>query len=279
MVLGELADMDLVVAEVEGVSGATMTSLAVAEGLVRAADEHREATALAAGSSRASLSLKRHDFGAAVTILAGLVIGLTRLRSKKTARLALRLVLIAYLGLTTGTLLSQAMVVGWAQNGIPWRSAPGLVLLSAAAFLVPLVSRRNIYCSHLCPHGAAQQLLRRRLPWRLRLGRRTARLLTLLPALLLAWCVAVPLLALPFSLIDIEPFDAWVFRVAGWATIAIAIVGLSASLFVPMAYCRYGCPTGALLNFVRRRPRSERWTPRDWLAVGLAVLAAGVLVI
>ena len=59
------------------------------------------------------------------------------------------------------------------------------------------------------------------------------------------------MLSLPVSLVDIEPFDAWVFRVAGWATITVAIVGLVASLFVPMAYCRYGCPTGALLKFLQ----------------------------
>ena len=32
-------------------------------------------------------------------------------------------------------MISQAMLVGWAQHGVPWSSAPALVLLAAAAFL------------------------------------------------------------------------------------------------------------------------------------------------
>ena len=84
--------------------------------------------------------------------------------------------------------------------------------------------------------------------------------------------------ALPFSLVDIEPFDAWVFYVAGWATITIAVIGLVASLFVPMAYCRYGCPTGAVLGYLRFHSRSDRWTRRDWVALGLVLFAAVLLI-
>ena len=81
-----------------------------------------------------------------------------------------------------------------------------------------------------------------------------------------------------FSLVDVEPFDAWVFQVAGWATISIAVVGLVASLFIPMAYCRYGCPTGALLNFLRLNANSDRWTRGDWIATGTLFICAGVYV-
>lgn len=81
-----------------------------------------------------------------------------------------------------------------------------------------------------------------------------------------------------FSLVDIEPFDAYVFRIAGWATLIIAIVGLVASLFVPMAYCRYGCPTGALLEFVRYNAKADRWNARDWVATLGLIIAFAVWV-
>jgi polyferredoxin len=99
----------------------------------------------------------------------------------------------------------------------------------------------------------------------------------MLPAGLLLWCLLVAMLNLPFSLVDIEPFDAWVFRVAAWSTIAIAVVGLSASLFVPMAYCRFGCPTGALLQHLRYNSRSHHWTRRDWFAVCCLCVALVIL--
>ncbi len=279
LLLGELAGLNLEEAGVEGVSGATMTSMAVAEGILAAAEQHRLQSAESAQPPEAKSAWPTRDIGTASVVIAGLAIGLTSLRGNGVVRVCFQLVLIGYLGRINGDMVSQAMIIGWAQNGVPWQNASGLVLLTIAAFAVPLTSRRNVYCTHLCPHGAAQQLLRNRLPKQLRLSDRFTRMLKLLPALILVWCLVVAMMALPFSLVDIEPFDAWVFEVAGWATISIAIVGLIASLFVPMAYCRYGCPTGALLEFLRFNARSDRWSRRDWVATGLVALAGGLWMI
>ena len=279
LMLKELAELDPEASEVEGVSGATMTSLAVAEGLIAAARKHREALAAVERRRADAWSWKWRDLGTAVVIALGLAIGLTRLRSIKRVRVSYQLILIVYLGLINGDMISQAMLVGWARHGIPWRHAGGLILLTFTAFVVPLGSRRNIYCTHLCPHGAAQQLLKRRVPWQLRLPARWSSVLRIAPVLLLAWCVMVGVLGLSFSLVDIEPFDAWVFRVAGWATITIAILGLAASLFVPMAYCRFGCPTGAVLDFLRFNSGGDSWTMRDWVALGMVLLAGGLALV
>jgi hypothetical protein len=81
------------------------------------------------------------------------------------------------------------------------------------------------------------------------------------------------MLVLPLDLAGIEPFAAYVIRSAGWATIAVAMVGLAASFFVPQAYCRFGCPTGALLNFVRGRGVTDRFSRRDAAALGFVVMA------
>ncbi len=68
--------------------------------------------------------------------------------------------------------------------------------------------------------------------WRpaFRLPRWLARTLSLLPVGLLVWVVIVALRQLPFDLAAIEPFDAYVLRVAGGATVAIAAAGLAFSL-------------------------------------------------
>ena len=57
------------------------------------------------------------------------------------------------------------------------RCLEGLWLL--AAFLIPLTTKRNLYCSHLCPHGALQQLVKKRLPWQAEVPKRLARALRL----------------------------------------------------------------------------------------------------
>ena len=147
------------------------------------------------------------------------------------------------------------------------------MLLTGAAVLVPLVSRQNVYCHQLCPHGAVQQLLKNRLPWRVSLPRWLVWILSAIPAVLLVLVVLVPMASLSLSLVNLEPFDAYVFRIAGTAALAIFFGGLIASLFVPMAYCRFGCPTGALLGFLRFHGHSGRLSLRDAVAIGLLALA------
>jgi hypothetical protein len=79
------------------------------------------------------------------------------------------------------------------------------------------------------------------------------------------------MLNLPFNLAAIEPFDAYIIHTAGVTTIAIAIGGLIAAAFVPMAYCKYGCPTGALLSFMRSHGKADGFGRKE-IAAGLLVL-------
>ena len=91
----------------------------------------------------------------------------------------------------------------------------------------------------------------------------------LIPAMLLLWVLLVALLHLPVNLAALEPFDAFLWKAAGGSAIVIAVVGLGASSLIPMAYCRYGCPTGALLDFLRFNGRSDRFSKRDGFALAL----------
>jgi hypothetical protein len=268
----ELADLDLQATEVEGVSGATMTSMAMARGVVLAADQWRRSTAV----PPPRFSATSRDIGTVLVVLGGLVIAFSNLRGQKPVRLGFQILVVAYLGLLHGDMVSQALLVGWAQSGVAWRLAPGLLFLVLTAFAVPLATRKQPYCHHLCPHGAAQQLLRHVGPRPGHLPQWWAAALHLAPGGLLLWTLLVAILHWPFHLTAIEPFDAYVFRVAGWATIAIAVVGLAAALKVPMAYCRFGCPTGALLNFLRFNSHSDRLTAQDCLAAVFLLLALGL---
>jgi polyferredoxin len=154
------------------------------------------------------------------------------------------------------------------------------VLFTAAAFVVPLTTRRALYCQYLCPHGALQDWADKVVPRRYRpkirpevaAGLRWGPYLTLLMAL------GVTMLALPMDLAGIEPFDAYLVRSAGAATIVVAVVGLVAALFIPMAYCKFGCPTGALLEFVRSHGAADRFGRRDIAALVLVTWTAGFYV-
>ena len=268
MLLDELSRFDPDAAGIEGVSGATMTSMAVARGLPQAA------RAALGDRPRPRMVVSARDLGTAAVLLVALLICFSPLRANRRLRAAFQVLLVVYLGLLNGDMLSQAMLVGWAQSGAaPWRLAPGLALLSAAALLVPVFSRRQLYCRHICPFGAAQQLLRRWRPWRVPLAGWRRRGLAAIPFSLLLLVVATAMVPLPVNLAGIEPFDAFVFWIAGSATLGVAIAGLAAAAVVPMAYCRFGCPTGAMLNYLRFRGANDRLSRRDALAAALLGLA------
>jgi len=279
--LDELAKLDLFEEQVEGVSGATMTSLGVADSLVATAQaiqfEKQNEAEISSPPSPIWTPATR-DYGTLLVLVSGLIMAFTNLRGIKSVRIGYQIALILYLGFLNGDMVSQAFLAGAAQHGLPWKSAFGLSMLSVAALIVPLTTRKQVYCHQLCPHGAIQQLIKGRMTKPKTLSRRVRQTLSLIPAALLILVVVSTLLAWPMNLASLEPFDAYLFRVAGWATITIAIVGLIASCFVPMAYCRYGCPTGAMLGFLRKHARSDQWSRRDSFALGLLIMAMGVWV-
>ncbi|WP_395717693.1 FMN-binding protein [Prosthecobacter sp.] len=273
MALEQIANIDFAKAGVEGVSGATQTSYGVAEGVrVRAQSLLKEKEAKRGWWTR--IRWRWQDTGHVTVILAALVMAFTRLRGIAWGRHAHHVLLVIYGGFIAGELLSQGLLAGWAAHGTPWRNASGLVLLTAVALLGPVFTSKQLYCHHICPHGALQQLLARRLRFQWSPSKQVERALTKMPFVLLAFVLSSVAFALPVDLNALEPFDAYVFRVAGWASIVIAVAGVIWSLVTPLAYCRYGCPTGALFKLLRFTGDADRFGMRDWLA---AACVAAVL--
>jgi NosR/NirI family transcriptional regulator, nitrous oxide reductase regulator len=255
----------------EGVSGATMSSMAIAESIVKAANELEESKLARAVTNQSWYDNFYRAIGTAVVIGLAIAICFSHWRGNRWVRTTYQLVVIGYLGFLQGEVLSVAMIVGWAQNGVPWRSATGLLLLTIAALILPIATKRNVYCSHLCPHGAVQQLLPRRWQWKSGPSPSVKRLLEAIRPVLLLWVLCVVAWRLPFGLVEIEPFDAYAWRAAALASIVIAIGGLILSLFIPMGYCRYGCVTGGLLNYLRRSPDSTRLQRADYFSAACLV--------
>lgn len=279
MTIEELAGVDPLATGIEGVSGATMTSQAVAEGIVRAAAASQASRAAAAKpllleQLRGWISrIEGPQWGAIVVMLLGVITAFTRTRGMWWGRLVMPVVVFAYLGFGAGALLSLGQFAGWVASGVP-PAAGVLTVLTAIAVAMPVTTKRNVYCSHLCAHGAAQQLLQRFAKPKRSLPQKLQPWLAKLPFAVLAVAILATVLPLPLALVDLEPFDAYLPQVAGVAACAIFGIGLVVSFFVPMAYCRYGCPTGALLDHLRLHRRSNRATWRDGVLLGCLIIAA-----
>ena len=272
MTMDAIAGIDFDKAGVEGVSGATQTSWGVAEGVrVRAQAFLKEKADTAAWWQR--IRWRWQDAGHLFVILSAFVMAFTRLRGIAWCRHAHHALLVIYGGFVSGEMLSQGLMTGWAAGGVPWRNAIGLVVLAAVALLGPVFTSKQLYCHHICPHGALQQLLAKRLRWQWSPSKRLDGLLSMLPFVLLLVVFVSVVWALGLDLNQVEPFDAYLFRVAGIASIGIALAGLLGSLVTPLAYCRFGCPTGALFKMLRFTGTGDRLGVRDWLAVAAIVTA------
>ena len=90
--------------------------------------------------------------------------------------------------------------------------------------------------------------------------------------------VVVTLLKLDWNLAAWEPFNAYIWYVAGTSSIVLAVVSIMVSSAVPMAYCRYACATGRLLEYLRRTARSDHFSPADGVLLALLVLMVIVAV-
>ncbi len=272
MTMEAIAGIDFDKAGVEGVSGATQTSWGVAEGVrVRAQAYLNEKANRAAWWQR--IRWRWQDAGHLAVILSAFVMAFTRMRGIAWCRHAHHVLLVVYGGFVSGEMLSQGLMAGWAAGGVPWRNAIGLVALAAVALLGPVFTSKQLYCHHICPHGALQQLLAKRLRWQWSPSKRLDGLLSALPFVLLLAVFVSVVWALGLDLNQVEPFDAYLFRVAGIASIVIALAGLVGSLVTPLAYCRFGCPTGALFKMLRFTGSSDRLGTRDWLALAALVTA------
>lgn len=272
MKLPEIATMDFDQAGVEGVSGATQTSWGVAEGVrVRAQSLLQEEETKKPWWTR--IRWRWQDAGHALVIAAAFAMAFTRLRGIAWCRHAHHALLVVYAGVISGEMLSQGLLTGWASNSAPWSSAVGLVALAAVALVGPVLTSKQLYCHHICPHGALQQLLARRLRWQWSPPKRVEAVLSLIPHALLALVFLIALRGWAVDLNALEPFDAYLFRIAGWASIALALGGLAWALVTPLAYCRFGCPTGALFKVIRFTGSGDHLGLRDAIAAGMLAAA------
>jgi NosR/NirI family transcriptional regulator, nitrous oxide reductase regulator len=283
--IASLAQMDLDAEEIDGVSGATMTSIAIAR-TIRGASRTIMDLALDAaenetpadGSSSVEpesatdasvrslrINASAGEWMTAILGIAALFWGRSQVRGRRLPRLIWQVTALVIIGLVSGNLLSVALLGGWTRGGVAWRLAPGLATLAAIAIFAPAIFKGNVYCDHLCPHGIVQQwvrpLKRRAIPAWLSAGLRVSAVV-----LILLTFVSV-VFPTGLNLAWFEPFDAYAAGVVVSVSVVLWGVSLVLARMEPMGYCRLACPTGKLLDYVRRDASRHRITTPD---IGLA---------
>ncbi len=236
------------VAQIDAVSGATFSSEAFAENIRRAV-RYASAVEVDGGFALPKISVKQ------IIALAVLLLGVV-LTFMKSRNRALRLVLMALnvvvLGFWCGSFLSLTSFVSWIGNGFNFSLALISVAMLMIAIIMPLLGRRGSYCTHHCPLGSAQELMGLIPMGRLKISPDVQRWLGKLRYYLLLSLLFMMWLGVGFEIMEYEAFSAFLLGSASPVVLTMAVCFLILSIFTPRPYCRFVCPTGALITTSQR---------------------------
>jgi len=160
---------------------------------------------------------------------------------------------VVVLGLWTGTFVSYTLFLrvfsgGVSLSAIGALAAPLLMLI--VALIYPLAGRSGHYCANICPFGSAQELAGKLSRRKLRITPRVLKLLSVLRNLLWGVLMALLLTGTYTAWVDYELFTAFLYSSASVWVMVLAALFLVLSVWVPRPYCRFVCPTGALVKSI-----------------------------
>ena len=252
--------------EVDAVSGATFSSRAIIANMQRGlayAKQHGQwgedgsvgaletSAPPIVGSSVGAHGTSIPPIVALIVVLLGAVVPL--FYNNRRLHLVQLAVNVVVLGLWTGTFVSYTLFLrifagGVSLSAIGALAAPLLMLI--VALIYPLAGRSGHYCANICPFGSAQELAGKLSRRKLRITPRVLKLLSVLRNLLWGVLMALLLTGTCTAWIDYELFTAFLYSSASVWVIVLAALFLVLSVWVPRPYCRFVCPTGALIKSV-----------------------------
>ena len=203
------------------------------------------------GGSAGALETSAPLIVALIVVLLGAVVPL--FYNNRRLHLVQLAVNVVVLGLWTGTFVSYTLFLrifagGVSLSAIGALAAPLLMLI--VALIYPLAGRSGHYCANICPFGSAQELAGKLSRRKLRITPRVLKLLSVLRNLLWGVLMALLLTGTCTAWIDYELFTAFLYSSASvWVTVLAALF-IVLSVWVPRPYCRFVCPTGALIKSV-----------------------------
>lgn len=245
--------------DVDAVSGATFSSKAIIRNVQRGLAYAKQHGLADGGKGAQKESVERTvatgwtlgSIVALIAVLLGAVVPL--FTNNRRLHLVQLVVNVVVLGLWTGTFVSYTLFLrlfagGVSLSTIGTLAAPLLMLI--VALLYPLAGRSGHYCAHVCPFGSAQELAGKLSRRKLRITPRMLRVLTALRNLLWGVLMALLLTGTCTAWVDYELFTAFIYSSASVWVIVLAMLFLVLSVWVPRPYCRFVCPTGALMKSV-----------------------------
>lgn len=227
---------------VDAVSGATYSSNSIIENVENTA---RNFTGLKAPSMWIKVFTIKN-----IACLLVLIIGilLTFFAKGKKIRIFRLCMNVVVLGFWCGQTLSLSSFVNSMSNGMSLSNNIVLITLLLIAIILPFFGKKRYYCNHVCPYGSAQELLNKIPVKNIKINTKIIHYLNYLRYAILGIILILMWTGVTFNIMNYEPFSAFIFQTASTSVLILAISFLLLSIVIPKPYCRFICPTGALLS-------------------------------
>ncbi len=236
------------VADIDVVSGASLTSGAVKKGIKLRLEKF----------SKQKVEENELDIMQLVSYLASALVIILALLSfffptkYKKYRNILLILSILILGFWQGDFISLSLLYGWFINGVPIGGKIILVSIFVLAVVFPLFLNKSFYCAYVCPYGAAQELAGKIKKNKKTIPYKFVRVLTKVRMIVFYLIIFLIILGLDPDITELEPFSAFIYNVATPWVISIALTFLVLSIFISRAWCRYFCPTGYFFDIFKK---------------------------
>lgn len=256
--------------EVDAISGSTLTSDAV----IRSVKQRLSVYCRVEEEQR---SFSNINYLGIISVLIVLIISLLSFfRPKKAAkfRLLLLLLTVGVLGFWQAKMFSMANFTNWMLNGLDPYADFAILIMLILSIVLPLVTNKSFYCQYVCPYGSLQEIAGKIPVKKIKIGHRLAKILNMLKYILLLTILFVVIFKIEISLEDFEPFSAFRYNFASYIVLSIAVLMLIVSVFNNKFWCKYLCPTGAVLSLLRGKIKKNKGKVGSSAIVALFILFA-----
>lgn len=172
----------------------------------------------------------------------------SNLKRKQYFRIAMLVLNVCVLGFWCGQFLSISLLRGWIANGIDFIAWLPTISVLIVALLMSFLSKKHYYCTWICPYGSLQELAGR-LPFpKIKIAANVVRWFNRIRLGILALLLISLWIGVGASILNYEPFTAFMIHTAPLAVTILASSFIVISMFIPRLWCRAFCPMGQLLD-------------------------------
>jgi len=243
-----LTPNEAAVKQVDAVSGATFSSTAILESVKRRCSVYCNEVHKSEELNKKSLLI---NIAVILTVVFALIQFVFQGKLRKV-RWLMHLLNIGVMGFLTVNFLSVAFFYNSLLNGMDLIQKMGLFLVLILSVIIPLFSGKAFYCQYVCPYGSLQYFSGLLIKKKFKIPMKVSRILSYTRYVYLFTLLALLVSGVSIVLEDFEPFSAFAYKFAAIPAFVLAGVFIILAVFLNKPWCRYFCPTGAVLELMRK---------------------------